>query len=74
MRKSRRDAVRRVHAGTVPFNALTCVEEGDCAEYVNGACVRCHDGLVIDADTGRCVEGDDCVDAQGGACLGAGTR
>ena len=63
-----------MHAGTVPFNVLTCVEEGDCAEYVNGACVRCKDGLVVDAEMGRCVESDDCVDAQGGACLGAGTR
>ena len=36
--------------GSIPFYALTCVAEGDCVEFVDGACVRCMGGLVLDAE------------------------
>ena len=29
---------------------MTCVAEGDCVEFVDGACVRCMGGLVLDAE------------------------
>ena len=44
--------------GGIPFDALTCVAEGDCVEFVDGACVRCKDGMF--PEDGKCVASGSC--------------
>ena len=41
--------------GSILFDALTCVAEGDCVEYVDGACVRCREAMALDVESGACV-------------------
>ena len=44
--------------GSILFDALTCVGEGECVEHVNGPFQRCKDEMFLAAQTGRCVESD----------------
>ena len=72
MRKGCRDAVRCEFAAAVPFDALTCVAEGDCAEYVDGACMRCKEGMHADSESGACVTSGSCKVTGIGVCLRRG--
>ena len=53
--------------GSIPFYALTCVAEGDCVEFVDGACVRCKDNMF--PEDGVCVTSGSCVTIGNGTCL-----
>lgn len=44
--------------GSIPFDSLSCVGEGECVEHVNGPFQRCKDEMFLAAQTGRCVESD----------------
>ena len=48
---------------------MTCVAEGDCVEFVDGACVRCRDAMTLDVESGACVSLENCVTIGQTACL-----